>query len=218
MLSDPDTIRMQLNLPGDNSKSQLNQDVFALLVNRFRPGFFIEIGANDGHTLSNTYYLEKHFDWKGILIEPNPKYWTSLSARKAQVCRKAVASEAGREEFHDAGLYGGISATISDAHSDIVKSAGIIEVETDTLPNILKELGAPKRIDFVSIDVEGGEVAIVEQMIALSDHQFFSGCIEHGNRQDDKERMSCMLRNAGYELLWPENSTQDLFFVTPKLA
>lgn len=35
-------------------------------------GFFVEAGANDGYTQSNTYWLERFCGWEGILIEPIP--------------------------------------------------------------------------------------------------------------------------------------------------
>ena len=35
----------------------------------FQNGFFIEVGAHDGYTQSNTYFLEKHQLWRGLLIE-----------------------------------------------------------------------------------------------------------------------------------------------------
>ena len=34
--------------------------------------FFIEAGAMDGETISNTLYLEVKYNWTGLLIEPNP--------------------------------------------------------------------------------------------------------------------------------------------------
>ena len=39
----------------------------------FSNGFFIELGAHDGITQSNTYYYEKNKNWRGVLIEPTPK-------------------------------------------------------------------------------------------------------------------------------------------------
>ena len=44
-----------------------------------RCGFFVEIGAYDGVTFSNTYLLEAA-GWNGILVEANP--------RRFQECRK----------------------------------------------------------------------------------------------------------------------------------
>ena len=36
----------------------------------YNNGFFIELGANDGISQSNTYYFEKNKNWNGVLIEP----------------------------------------------------------------------------------------------------------------------------------------------------
>ena len=60
---------------GENSRSQFKQDVFALMVNKFREGgYFVEFGATNGYDISNTYILEKQFGWQGILVEP-AKMW-----------------------------------------------------------------------------------------------------------------------------------------------
>jgi len=58
-----------------NSKSQLSQDLFVLQCLKFKAaGFFVEFGAADGINLSNSYLLEKEYEWKGILAEP-AKIW-----------------------------------------------------------------------------------------------------------------------------------------------
>jgi FkbM family methyltransferase len=46
----------------------------------FRDGFFIEVGANDGRSFSNSLYFEMYRGWKGLLIEPIPEL--------AQKCRQ----------------------------------------------------------------------------------------------------------------------------------
>ena len=43
----------------------LDQKVFQYLPTE--PGVFLEIGANDGFSQSNTYYLERVLGWRGVL-------------------------------------------------------------------------------------------------------------------------------------------------------
>ena len=37
-----------------------------------RNGYFVELGANDGMSQSNTLFLEKYKNFRGVLIEPFP--------------------------------------------------------------------------------------------------------------------------------------------------
>ncbi len=56
------------------SYSQLNQDLNVVqFFNSKNDMYFIDIGANDGKTLSNTFLLEKKYNWKGICSEPITK-------------------------------------------------------------------------------------------------------------------------------------------------
>ncbi|MFC9599759.1 FkbM family methyltransferase [Peribacillus butanolivorans] len=38
----------------------------------------MDIGAQDGITFSNSYFFEKHKDWKGICAEPLPEVFELL--------------------------------------------------------------------------------------------------------------------------------------------
>jgi FkbM family methyltransferase len=207
------TARKVLNLPASEFQTQLNQDIFALLMNQFRPGFFIEIGANDGYTLSNTVYLEENFGWKGILVEPNDKYLLSLEKRKKSiVINKAISSKTGKAEFIDAGLYGGLKAVLDETHNFYTNNAQCISVDCMALQDILDSASAPEQIDFISIDVEGGEVPVTEQMVS-SNRRFRCGCIEYNKRIEDYKQIVALLKSADYEVVWNEQTEQDLFFV-----
>lgn len=208
-------IRDMFNLPKSEYSTQLNQDLFALIINRFKPGFFVEVGANDGFTISNTIYLEEKFGWRGILVEPNPRYAASLVKRKKSfVANKAISSSSVGDvlQFVDAGLYGGLLKGIDKTHGKLLKNAKLINVECSTLDEILDQGAAPDLIDFISIDVEGGELDIVLQMVRLG-RRFKCGVIEHNNRKSDLVEIKRLLESSGYKPVWQGSTHQDLFFI-----
>ena len=59
-----------------NALNQLDKKILNYI--NFSYGFFIECGANDGVNQSNTWYLEKYLNWKGILIEPLKEQFKEL--------------------------------------------------------------------------------------------------------------------------------------------
>jgi FkbM family methyltransferase len=208
-----DVLRRELFLPPAQHQTQLNQDIFGLLVNRFKAGFFIEIGANDGFTFSNTVYLENHFGWDGLLIEANPRYKKSLMQRKARAVMLAILSEKGTVDFRDAGLYGGVDQTLDKTNPGATDGCEVITVPGERLLSVLENFKAPKLIDFITIDVEGGELAIVKQLCELEEFRFKCGCIEHNFRVDDYRSMKSLLEHAGYQIVWEGQTHHDLFFV-----
>lgn len=211
-------LRETLLLPSSPYETQLNQDIFALLTNRFKRGYFVEIGANDGYTLSNTVYLEEQFGWDGLLVEANAQYQESLKHRKSKSVIAAVVDKEGYYEFSNSGLYGGIVDLLDNTHEKFTNGSDSITVWGTTLQCILEENDAPEMIDFISIDVEGAEVPVVEQMCRLQNYRFGCGCIEHNSRQDDYERITDLLRRSGYRIVWEGQTQHDLFFVDEECA
>ena len=201
-------------LPESNHFTQLNQDFFALMINRFKKElFFIEISANDGFNLSNTYYLEKHFNWKGILVEPNPKYKESLKKRTSKHVNIAISDKIDVIKFVDAGLYGGNLNTLDSAHKKKLENSQVITVPTNTLLSLFDK-NTPKRIDYISIDVEGLEVEIIKQFNSLpKEIRFSCGTIEHNDRADDIIKISDILKKNNYKIFWLNKTGHDLFFV-----
>jgi hypothetical protein len=82
------------NGEGQPSKSQYKQDLFVLTQLGFkRNGFFVEFGATDGVELSNTYILEKQFDWSGILAEPAKCWHEALERNRKAFIEKKLCLE-----------------------------------------------------------------------------------------------------------------------------
>lgn len=212
-----DALREALFLPQSSHHAQLNQDIFAVLMNRFRPGYFMEIGANDGFSLSNTLYLEEHFGWNGSLIEANPRYMESLARRKAVVINKAIAERSGEAEFVDGGLYGGLRERLDETHADRTRDAARITVQCITLDELFQILQPPAVIDFLSIDVEGADLQILEMFVS-SEYRIRCGCVEMNYRKDDIGNACRILHTAGYRIVWEGQTAQDLFFVHPELV
>jgi len=58
---------------------------------KFRNGFFLEVGTFDGVSYSNTFYLEKKLNWKGVLIEPAfENYLSCIKNRKNSIVINAL--------------------------------------------------------------------------------------------------------------------------------
>lgn len=138
------------------------------------PGYYVEVGANDGISGSNTALLEK-LGWKGILVEPNPDLIPLIqdSRTNSQILwGAAVAPEkVGTIEFYQVvggppGLHG-LSTTVQDetAFSRINDYGGTlkpIHVTAKTLDDILLEYQAPQNFQLLSIDVEGAELDVLK--------------------------------------------------------
>lgn len=151
-------------------------------IKPLRDGFFVELGANDGITQSNTFKLQRDYAWSGLLIEPSPvKYIQCLSNRRFGVvpyfrCCACVPFAYPHRfvEIEDVGLMSvakGLDVTDSDAdlHADRgsrflsdPSSRYVFGSVARTLTSILDEVGAPKRFDLLSLDVEGNELSVLQ--------------------------------------------------------
>jgi hypothetical protein len=159
-----DSDLFEQGLPADQKwYSQAGQDQLIVeLLNGKTNGYFIDLAANDAVSLSNTYSLEKSYDWNGLCIEPNPAYWYNLTlARKCQVIGAVVGQER-MEQVHfrfKAGDHGGISGEGFDNGKRWQRES--LLTYTVTLQEILERTHAPIEIDYLSLDVEGAEAFVL---------------------------------------------------------
>ncbi len=139
-------------------------------------GFFVEAGANDGITQSNTFFLEKKYGWTGLLIEPVPELYSEckINRPKATVVNCALVSienSKNEVELINLNLMSRINyKTDSEAEEALNKiaeevqgiSRSYVKVKAQTLTKVLLDNIAPKNFDLLSLDVEGYEVEVLK--------------------------------------------------------
>lgn len=134
-----------------------------------RGGFFLEVGGGNGLTHSNTYVLEGRFGWTGIIVEADPQQCAKIAKiRKTQIIN-ACADSIGRPiRFLRNGDLGGIVDADTDNAPDKRDALirwrrdHIVEMEAKPLTEILSQASAPTEIDYMSLDVEGAELRVLE--------------------------------------------------------
>tara|TARA_B100000405_G_scaffold302491_1_gene265928 strand:- start:1653 stop:2339 length:687 start_codon:yes stop_codon:yes gene_type:complete len=161
-----------MNSNSNSPYSQLNQDLWVLeFFQNKRNGVFLDIGAFDGVNLSNTYLLEKNYGWTGLCVEANSATFEKLKKSRNCVCvNEMLSNKAGKVvslqrmgelSFGDSKNVFNIDVDeMRNAHADLDTS--IEHHVTNTLVNVLETNGIPKIIDYLSIDVEGMELEILE--------------------------------------------------------
>ncbi len=202
-------------------QGQVMQDIWALYeTDGKEEGYFVDFGATNGTTLSNSVVLERHFGWDGIVAEPNPTYHERIhESRKCNVSTKCVHSSSGdtldficaeRPMFSRLGV-ASEGAEFEDA--DIEQS---IPVPTITLNDLLDEHDAPEVIDFISIDTEGSELDILEAF-DFSKRRVNMFTIEH-NFQPRRDEIYRIMSENGFVRRFPEMSRFDDWYIQSDLV
>ena len=121
-------------------------------------GFFVESGAFDGSAYgSNTYHFERYLGWSGLLVEAAPANCARLLRRRNETERvksvcTALCSFNGVSNFSTTD--GGCCGTTRH---------GAATVQCSRTQDVLRTHDV-SRIDFWSLDVEGGELEVLKGM------------------------------------------------------
>ena len=131
--------------------------------------FFIEIGANDGKTVSNTFGLVKK-GWSGLSVEANPNVYVRLVDNlkkypKVKTVCLPVAPERGIFKlFFGKDDPQGMLSTISTESSEWFeahRSEAYVEVQGVPLTELLDEQAAPLVPELLVVDAEGMDYEIL---------------------------------------------------------
>lgn len=195
-----------------------------------KPGYFVELGANDGISQSNTKHLEMFHGWRGVLVEPYPGNFIKLSKTRARSNHienaACVSFEFGKAEMEL--IYSNLMTTPMDGSSDVenrklhaesgkkwlrgTDTVQAFSVRARTLNAILVEAMAPEVIDLLSLDVEGGEIEVLKG-IDHSKYRFKWILVE----ARDEKRITEFLEGKGYRLHSKLSAHDYLFSGSPIL-
>jgi FkbM family methyltransferase len=190
----------------------------------FDDGYFVELGANNGVSQSNTLHFERYRNWRGVLVEPVPHHYLQCKANRSKrtrvFCNACVSFD--YPELFVPIAYSDLMSTPVGVESDVgdplahARSGRHLPAATDdnfifggaarTLNSILLESAAPSYVDLLSLDVEGAEIEVLKGV----DHcryRFRYICVACR----DISRLDVFLGSHGYRLI-DQLSVRDYLF------
>jgi FkbM family methyltransferase len=168
-------------------------------------GTFVEAGAHDGFTQSNSYYLERFRGWSGLLVEPIPELHALCERRRphSHVVHSALVSperDGDPVEIHFGDLMSTVTAGPSHAAGGLTltgRAPYSVEVPGRTLSRLIDE-AALAHIDLLVLDLEGAEL---EALAGLDFERHAPGhmMIETLEREKQQPQLEAVLAGR-YEL------------------
>jgi FkbM family methyltransferase len=137
-------------------------------------GIFIDIGAHDGISLSNTYYFEKNLNWTGLCIEPHKDVFTLLKKNRNCYLENVAISDSEKNVKYlkisgAPEMLSGLVDNYDPRHieritNETINNGGsidIVDMKCVSLNSLLEKYNI-NHIDYMSIDVEGAELDILK--------------------------------------------------------
>lgn len=183
-----------------SEKSQLGADdwILSKFDNNYK-GYYLDIGAGDGHFISNTLKLDKK-GWKGMAIDAFPR---NFEDRSNTVVESAVLDDTKDRivEFMvpKESEYSGIVDYLNNINKkEFMKfDHKVLKLKTSILPDILRKNKVPFSIDFLSIDIEGAEYKVLKTF-PFNSYHIRHICVEHNYEEPKRTLIKDLLSKNGY--------------------
>ena len=185
--------------------------------------YFVDLAANEPLYLSNTRTLERDYGWRGVCIEGNHELVRKLELqRRCHVVHALVGDSDGAEVVFSVrpdGIQSGFSRVLPNASAATIqleaerlanRSASPLQLERHKslrLASILDRVHAPRSIDYLSLDVEGHEEAVLGHF-PFDRYTFRSMTVERPS-----DALKATLQTHGYHYIRNHGNHGDEFWV-----
>jgi FkbM family methyltransferase len=127
----------------------------------------VDIGAH-GVTRSNSYDLMRHFGWRGLLVEANPRLIPSIEEGFAGLDVRVVSCAVSDREGPGVltiGVNDDVSSLNRQAAEGWGPTRGEVEIEMRRLSHLLVEHQVPEDFSVLSLDIEGEDIPVLNDLI-----------------------------------------------------
>jgi len=208
-LIDNEEVDLFLESPSENG-----QDIFALVASgKKKNGTFIEFGAYNGVDFSNTYLLERHFGWGGVLVEPIPSNYSRVKEARSCIAIHGAVTPQDQEAVLIKEVPANNLSYVSERSFNLFERAmsRMHSVTGYSLSSLMMKFLHSTHVDFLSVDVEGLELDILST-VDFDRYSFGAICVEHNN-SENKIGIRRLLESKNYYLVMEELSGNDFWYV-----
>lgn len=186
----------------DSTAPKTEDELILKLFGEKRDGYFVDIGAHDGRSYSNSRPLWER-GWSGILVEPDPDTFKILCANypnqdRLTLINAAICAVDGNAQFakhrdpQRTGWHSMCKEWIATWGDGAARVISVKAMRFESLP-------LPPAIDFLSVDTEGYDYEII-RLIPESIRPRLIIC--EVDKHLVREHVESEMARRGYEFVW----------------
>ncbi|XP_033329201.1 uncharacterized protein LOC117221938 isoform X2 [Megalopta genalis] len=192
-------------------------------------GFFVECGAYDGETRSNTLVLERYLGWTGLLVEADPLNFSKmlLKNRKAYLTPTCLAIRPypSVSSFLMAKNVGRLhEPNATDSHlpnsPDVAYSGVHLSVQCIPFIDHMMALNVTT-VNYFSLDIEGNELQVLKT-IPFENINIETLSVEFSHVASGKKELISFMKTKGYDVfssvVRTDKLAHDIIFVKHNLG
>ncbi|MFH1718522.1 MAG: FkbM family methyltransferase [Planctomycetota bacterium] len=189
--------RFERKFPVKFSQNDEDSVIRKYFKDRYR-GRFLDIGAADGVTFSNTRILYD-MGWTGVAVEPSPNMCKAHAEHcpRTKLIPAALAEQDGPLEMYHAP---GFVSTTNERHRDVWANGGVqydkIGVDGICWQTLLANYGCD--FDFLNLDIEGENISILKLIPKDYLERLRLVCVEYDN---DAAAIRQVVEPFGFKLI-----------------